>query len=162
MRVVHIIMNRRRSRILVPLDGSELAEGVLPHVRDLAKGLHARVHLVQVLEVSVPELMVYSTAASAEAMEQATEKDRKEAEGYLSQLASRWQAEALDVSWEAVQGRAADMIVELAHSDKADLVAMSTHGRSGLGKLVFGSVADEVLREVGIPVLLARPQARAK
>ncbi len=96
------------------------------------------------------------------AYEQAEEKEDRAVEGYLSSLAGPLQAEGLDVSWEAVEGRAADRIVELAHSEGADLVAMSTHGRSELGELILGSVADEVLREVGIPVLLVEPERKTE
>jgi len=155
-------------RILVPLDGSELAEGVLPEVKHLAKGLHASIHLVQTFETSDPRAELYplygflcpSEEGELDAEERLDVEERKErrqwAEGYLSRVASSLLSLGLDVSWEVVEGRAADAIVELAHSDRADLVAISTYGRSGLDRAAFGSVADEVLRKVEIPVLLVK------
>ncbi len=147
------------NRILVPLDGSDLAEGVLPHVKDLAKQLHGKVHLIRVLDFVSQEVMAFSMGATAttEVVEEIERKDREEAEGYLSQVAGRLAAEGLEVSWEVVEGTAAGEIVDLAHTGSADLIAMSTHGRSGLSRVIFGSVAAKVVREVGIPVMLIKP-----
>ncbi len=155
-------------RVLVPLDGSEQAEGVLPEVKDLARHLRASIHLVQAFETDDPvaELYaVYGFLCPSEAneldakdrLEAEERKDRRQWAGeYLARVASSLEAEGLDVSWEVVEGPAADTIVELANSDKADLVVMSTDGRSRLDRAVFGSVANEVLREVEIPVLLVK------
>lgn len=148
-------------RILVPLDGSKLAEAVLPEVKELARGLHARIHLVRIVDVTVPaELRLYGTAAVGleEEMEQRSAEVSKKAVDYLSEVARWLHAEGLSVSWETVEGRAAETIVELAHSVSADLVAMTTHGRTGLDRAISGSVAEEVMRKVEIPVLLVKPQ----
>ncbi len=153
-------------RMLVPLDGSELAEGVLTQVKDLARSLHARIHLVRTYDVSDEEIIDLGREASTdptgavEAMRRAEKDGRREAEHYLSGVAHRLRGEDIEASWKVVQGRAADKIVGLARSEKADLIAMSTHGRTGLDRVVFGSVAEEVLRSVGIPVLLVRPKLK--
>ncbi len=150
-------------RILVPLDGSKLAEGVLPEVKELAVALGAQVQLLQVLEVEVEEIVAVGVAGTStfavmeEVREGIRESRRNRAEDYLSGLASCLQAEGLDVSWEVAEGRAADKVVEFARSGGADLIAMSTHGRSRIGSMVFGVVAGKALREVGIPVLLVNP-----
>lgn len=148
------------SRILVPLDGSELAGSVLPHVRELAKALDAKVHLVQVIEVSVPpDLLVSGTVpiGLVEAMFGAEETNRKQAEAYLSRLAARLQADGLSTSWAVVDGGEADKIVDEAYSEMADIIAMSTNGRVGLGRAVPGGVVEQVLQDAGMPVLLVKP-----
>lgn len=155
-------------RILVPLDGSEQSEEVLPEVIDLARRLHASVQLLQVFETDDPVAEIYGLygllcppedgeQGVEERLEVKEQKDRRHwGEGYMSRVASSLEAEGLDVSWEVVKGRAADTIVGFAHADRVDVVAMSTHGRSGLDRAVSGSVADEVMRKVGIPVLLVK------
>lgn len=150
-------------RILVPLDGSEVAEAVLPYVEDLAKRLRAEIYLVRIAETSVQEILAFGMGAPCvvEAMEEAEQVDREEAKDYLARVADRLRGGDIHVSWEIVEGRAADTIVELADADKIDLIAMSTHGRTGLDRVIFGSVAEEVLRSIGIPVLLVRPELKA-
>lgn len=146
-------------RILVPLDGSRLAEGVLPHVKELSTRLHAEVCFLEVLETHVPSLMVSGgdPTVAVEALEEQMAIARAKANDYLSQLAHAWQGDSIDAKWSLVEGVPAEKIVEFAHANRVDLIAMSTHGRSGLGRLVFGSVADQVLREAGTPVLLIKP-----
>ncbi len=157
-------------RILVPLDGSELADSVLPVVIDLAKGLHAKIHLVQAFEIDDPVAELYGVygllcrpsedgeLGAEERLEVGERTERREyAEGYLSRVAGSLEAQGLQVSWEVVEGKAVDTIVELAQPGRVDLVAMSTHERSGLDRAVFGSVAEEVMRKVEIPVLLVKP-----
>lgn len=153
------------SHILVPLDGSELAERVLPHVMDLAKELHAKIHLVQVIEVTVPpDLLVYGTVpvGLVEAMFGAEEASTKKAERYLSRVAERLQADGLDVSWAVAKGAAVEAIVDVAYSERVDLVAMSTNGRLGTGKPAPGGVVEEVLHNAGMPVLLVKPRGYLK
>lgn len=148
-----------KRRILVPLDGSELAEGVLPYVKEFASALDAEVRLLRVFETRVPAYLAYGLefAGALEVEEQDADEERKESEYYLSNIGNRLQAEGLDVHWEAVEGGAADRIIDLTEFERADLVVLSTHGHSGLDKMVRGSVAEEVLRGVSVPVLLVKP-----
>jgi nucleotide-binding universal stress UspA family protein len=127
--------------ILVPLDGSELAEEVLPSVEDLASRLHAEVYFVQAVESR-------SNGSSGGAAE---------AERYLSCVVAAWAAKGIDAKWEVLHGAAARSIATFARAKKSSMIAMSTHGRSGLSQLVFGSVANQVLREAGVPVMMVRP-----
>lgn len=147
--------------IVVPLDGSKLAEMVLPYVQNLASRLHAEVYFVQAIEfgteVATPIELGGATILSQEQME----REKRAAEDYLSTLAASWQSQDIDARWELLQGAPAASIVSFARSHKAYMIAMSTHGRSGLSRLVFGSVADQVMREAGIPVLLLRPTLKA-
>jgi nucleotide-binding universal stress UspA family protein len=151
------------SHILVPLDGSELGEGVLPYAKDLGSRLHAKVHFLQVFEGEMPDLGEARSdgRVAIEAAAEQTEREEKAAGNYLSQLVSNWRAEGIDAGCTVVEGAPAVKIIETAHSLGADLIAMSTHGRSGLARLVSGSVADEVVREAGIPVLLVKPPHNA-
>ena len=148
------------SHILVPLDGSELGEGVLPYAKDLGSRLHAKVHFLQVFEGEMPDLGDARSGGRV-TIEAAEEREEKAAGNYLSQLVSNWQAEGIDAGSTVVEGSPTFKIIETAHALGADLIAMSTHGRSGLGRLVSGSVADEVVREAGIPVLLVKPLRQA-
>ncbi len=149
-------------RVLVPLDGSEVAEAVLPYVEELAKRLDATVRLIRVVETTVQEMMALGTEAArmVEAVEEARQAKRKEVGDYLARVADRLRREDIDASWQILEGRAADTIVPLAHADMADLLVLSTHGRSGLDRAVFGSVAAEVMGKVRIPVMLVKAAER--
>jgi len=150
------------SRILVPLDGSKLAEGVLPSVEVLAGQLHAEVYLVEVVDVKSeawPKAEEPPHPVSGQSEWEA--RGIQTAVDYLSGVAAALQAKNVDAKWEVAEGVAATSIVNFAHSHAVDLIAMSTHGRSGLSRLVFGSVADQVMREAGIPALLVRPDHKA-
>ncbi len=151
------------SHILVPLDGSELGEGVLPYAKDLGSRLHAKVHFLQVFEWEMPDFWEARSdgRAALESASEQTEREEKAGDNYLSQLVSNWRAEGIDAECTVVQGAPAVKIIETAHSLGVDLIAMSTHGRSGISRLVSGSVADEVVREAGIPVLLVKPPHHA-
>lgn len=156
------------SKILVPLDGSDLAEAVLPYVAELAKKFGSRVVLLQVvepLEKVIAETMpatIEPTAGAAtvgiEIAEEQVEAEHELAERYLSAEMSKLQAEGLNVSSAIVEGNVADEIIRYANENGIDLIAMSTHGRGGLGRLVFGSVSDAVLRSAACPLLLIRSQ----
>ncbi len=152
-------------RILVPLDGSELAEGVLPWVEDLARRLPTEVHFLQVVGLPA-DLQLVDLGGQAIVdtglLEEELDAQAKEAEDYLRRLATAWQSRGIETRWHMVRGPAAISIIEFARSSDADLIAMSTHGRSGLGRLVFGSVADQVLREAGTPVLLVKAADKKK
>jgi nucleotide-binding universal stress UspA family protein len=145
------------SRIVVPLDGSELAEGVLPHVAEMIRGRGSQVHLLSV----APLLKGQASAAvdaspSSASMSEERKRIERELAGYLRTVAQRLEPVAADVQVGVRFGLPADEILTFAGEVDADLVAMSTHGRSGIGRWVFGSVADKVLRGATCPVLLVR------
>lgn len=152
--------------ILVPLDGSEVAEGVLPYVQELARRFDSEVTLIQVVAPlsrlvaeTVPAALEPTGTAAAVGIEAASEAARAEREGarsYLERVAGRLKAQGIKVSAVIVEGLAGDVLVDYAHRQGIDLIAMSTHGRSGLVRMVYGSVADHVLRHAGTPVLLIR------
>ena len=142
-------------RILVPLDGSPLAEQVLPYVISLARSLGSRVELLRLIAplpaigLTDPAREVYRQRIFAEL--------REEAEGYLSQLAGRLRQSGLAVSTNVIHNvDPATGIINAGEQDPDTLIAMSSHGRSGLGRWVLGSVTDRVVRHSGEPVLVIR------
>jgi len=153
-------------RILVPLDGSHLAEAVLPYAKELSSLLSGTMFLVRVVPLA-RQLAAASFAGSGgidgmsaldtKAIDEAVALQMQEGRAYLEEQAAKLQAEGLTVEWEVRQGTDAEEIIQFAQTRNIDLIAISTHGRSGLGRLVFGSVCDRVMREAGIPVLVVKP-----
>jgi len=139
-------------RVLVALDGSPSAEAVLRFVLDIAGPLDMTVQLLRVLE-PVPTLAVEGTIVSGF---DDLELRRHEAAEYLTSLVGQLRAKGVTATCEVREGRAATEILAAARASKADLIAMATHGRTGLGRLLFGSVAEEVLRQASIPVFMIR------
>lgn len=133
------------SKIIVTLDGSPNAECALSHAMVLAKGLGVKIALLQV--VPYPEVR-----------DEAIEGDWVDAaRKYMNGLAESVRAEGIETQIEVLWGAVVDKIVEYAEADKMALLVMSTHGRTGLAKLAFGSVTEQVLREAGTtPVLVCR------
>jgi nucleotide-binding universal stress UspA family protein len=147
-------------RILVPLDGSDLAGQVLPQVEDLARRLPAEVWFLRVVELYPAMLTVEPTGAemaSAELVLEALDAEEEEAGSQLASLVSEWQDRGISATWQVIRGDAAQSIVEFARSNDIDLIAMSTHGRSGLSRLIVGSVAELVVLDSGLPVMVIRP-----
>ncbi len=144
-------------RILVPLDGSELAERALPYAEELARQFGASLILLRsVNSLDLSSAQAFSGYLPAEVYDAAYEDARRVAREYLEATAARLAADGLKVEWVLRTGDPAGEVVEHERDGKADLVVMSTHGRSGLSRWVFGSVADRVLRGGTIPVLLVR------
>src|SRR5919201_1177493 len=133
--------------ILVPLDGSPLAEYALPYAERLADACSARLVLTRVLPV-------YSSEPPQENLTSADE-----AWAYLERIAARLRAHGRHVETSAVWGEPVEMILERVRATRADLVVMATHGRSGAGRWLYGSVADQVLRRALVPVLTVPPHA---
>jgi nucleotide-binding universal stress UspA family protein len=138
----------RTNRILVPLDGSELAEAALADAFDLAAG-EGTVLLVRATEAHVlPGRDPIQPQIDAVA----------DAESYMTALKGKLERRNLrNVETHVWYGPAAASIIDAAKAHKADLIVMSTHGRSGIGRLVCGSVAESVLRGTTVPILLRRP-----
>lgn len=157
-------------RIVVPLDGSPLAEEVLPQVESLASLSQAEVILVQVvplvsqvlnLGLGGPEVGPFPPA-QIEAMTKAMEAEAERAKTYLEHVAQRLRQKGLRVATEVRRGDPGEEIIALTKERQADLIAISTHGRSGLSRLVFGSVAETVIRGAGTPVLVVKPEGKKR
>ena len=145
--------------ILVPLDGSELAECVLPHVETIAKGCGAEsITFIRVAEpIHHPTSDEYDGYAfRAEDWNQMEAELKAAAEHYLNRLLDRVKYNGIETRSEVISGRAAESIAEYAETHGVDLIAIATHGRSGISRWVWGSVADRVLRSAGVPVLMVR------
>jgi nucleotide-binding universal stress UspA family protein len=154
------------THLLVPVDGSAGAEAALPHVRALAERFGARVTIMRV--TVAPETLIAETSGGGPGAPDAgplldpmpvVEAEQEEATEYLGHLGDTLRAAGLQVTTEAPEGTPAHTIVDRAREMGADLIVMSTHARGGLGRLVFGSVADSVLRHAPCPVLLIRVES---
>lgn len=144
-------------KILVPLDGSEFSERVLPQVAALAKSTGAQVILLRIAPAPIyePVLIVPNALNVPPSPEQDT---FAQAEGYLQRVAYDYFPPEVAVRLEVCNGPTAQTILEYASGIDADLIAMTTHGRSGLARFVMGSVAEEIVRNSHLPVMLVRPQ----
>ena len=143
--------------ILVPLDGSELAEDALDPAIDVAQATGARITLAHVVATV--------TMLGPRSLTPARRKFRAEhdsAEAYLESVAAPLREEGLDVDTKVVEGRTpAQTLSELADAIGADMIAMATHGYGGVRRALLGSVADKLLRASSLPVLITRPAAAA-
>ena len=142
-------------RVLVPLDGSEFAEQALQPALTIAEKCGSE---VIVLRVVVPdELVMVSPTLSAaypKVVDEAAKRDWEEAEAYIESIRARWADAKVPLRTEVISGAPPERILDVAQADGADLIVMSTHGRAGLSRLVYGSVAEAVLRGGRVPVLL--------
>jgi len=136
---------------LVPLDGSELSEAVLPHVKALARQQDAK--STNVVLFGVCEPLVKSGYYIPE-----TFMTSEETKKYLAKVGKQLEEAGLSIQIEIRKGKPAEQITKYASEKPFNLIVMSTHGRSGLGRWVFGSVANRILHGASIPILLIRPQ----
>jgi nucleotide-binding universal stress UspA family protein len=137
-------------RAIIALDGSQVAETIMPFIFEIAGPLE-----VTLVRVNVPVRPMIIEGA-AQPMFEDPEVARIDAEEYLAPLAAELRRRGISVKTQVRQGEAADEILKAADESNADIIAMSTHGRSGLGRLLFGSVAETVLRSSELPVFLMR------
>jgi nucleotide-binding universal stress UspA family protein len=149
------------SKILVCLDGSELAEQILPYASEEAIYFGSELVLLRVITnpSSVPMAAAGVPAYTAEAVTQQIESEEQESKAYLERLANPLREKGVRIQCVSLHGlQVGEAIVGYADESNVGLIAIATHGRSGLGRLVFGSVADFVLRESGLPILLIKPK----
>jgi nucleotide-binding universal stress UspA family protein len=159
-------------KILVPLDGSELAECAVPHVEVLAKCDAEEVILVSVTELVQDYKVLEGVGGPIPAptggwvppsrplgqrlVPEAFGKKEKEAQRYLDSIAKKLAAKGINASTEVLLGKPAEAIVGYAKQHACDLIVMASHGRSGPSRWAYGSVADKILRSSSIPVLIIR------
>ena len=139
--------------LLAPLDGSDLAEGVLPYVESLALAMSLRVTLVKALRLD------NSSSAYLEGMAYATDAKiqwevEQEAMEYLGKVASALRGKGVNADMMIARGTPASVIADLAQQGDYDIIAMATHGRSGISRWVLGSVTETLVRTSGSPVLV--------
>jgi nucleotide-binding universal stress UspA family protein len=143
------------TRLLIPLDGSKTAEAALPYGRTLARTLKIPVELLSIVDITVLATQVFRGSGYFEPIIAETVRSSEE---YLNRIAKTFPAD--NVSCTVETGKAEDVIIEKAGSD-ATLTAMATHGRSGIDRLIMGSVAEKVLRSAINPLILIRASEEA-
>lgn len=144
--------------IMVPLDGSQLAECVLPHVVALVTGCGIpRVTLVRV----VTPLTVYGTeldgSLSPEVITRVESESRAAARTYLGQKVEQLKKSGVQADVNVMFGNVLEALTDYVEKNAVDLIVIATHGRSGITRWVWGSVADRILRSAKVPVLMIRP-----
>ena len=140
-------------KILVPLDGSPLAEAVLPHAEALAKSEHAEIVILRVPIMPAAEYFARDPAASS-LIRQDIEKESVE---YVSNTVAALKKDNVQATGITREGLVPDTILEVADETHADVIAMSTHGRTGIKRWLMGSVADKIIHHAHIPVMLIHP-----
>ena len=142
--------------ILVPLDGSKRAESILAHAESLAVAFGAKVVLLQVVEPSVSIVTPYDMVPYYDPKE--AERMIEEAKQYLGGKEGELRALNIDAKSCVENGSVVAGILEVAEREGADLIAMASHGRTGLGRVFYGSVAAGVLHKADRPLLLVRAE----
>jgi nucleotide-binding universal stress UspA family protein len=146
--------------VVVPLDGSSVAEKVLPHVYDMARRMDLEVLLLRVY--TLPIMGYTSEDYYTPNLDELLEQAKDEAKRYLEQKVAELKGEGLRrVSSIFLEGESAQQIIDFARKTPDNFVAMCTHGRSGIGRLVLGSVTNRVVRHSGDPVLVVRASSGA-
>ena len=140
--------------ILVPLDGSKRAEAILPHLEELAQRYSARVIFLQVVEPG--RLDVGPETAQVDLYRGEFEEQMKQAEAYLASLKGEFREKGIEAKTRVVHGPVVEAIINAAERETADLIAIASHGRSGLSRVFYGSVTAGVLHRVDRPLLLIR------
>jgi nucleotide-binding universal stress UspA family protein len=149
----------RAAKVLVPLDGSPLAEEALGPAWELARTWNADLHLVRVVGPVVSADPLYPVSIVYD--EELTTMARASAQAYLDRVIHRLGEEGVRATGAAIIGRnTADTILEAAQAARVGALAIATHGRGGLGRAVLGSVADKLVRGAEVPVLVWRPTGR--
>ena len=140
--------------ILVPLDGSVRAEKILPYVEEMALKHGSRVVLLQVVE---PIVTVSSADVFIPTNDSFTAK-LEQARVYLDGVKTRFQEKRIEAETRVVGNTIVDAVCETAQTEKSDLIAMASHGRTGAGRVFYGSVAAGVLHRIDRPLLIIRSQ----
>jgi nucleotide-binding universal stress UspA family protein len=148
-------------KILVPLDGSELAECVLAHIKNLSPGdKNPEIVLFRVCE---PPVILADFPATLEEkwedhVREETEHMNMQCSLYLNDVEKKLKDSGLSVTTRTALGKPAEQIIEYAAKNNVDVILMATHGRSGISRWAYGSIADKVLRSSPVPVMIIRPE----
>jgi nucleotide-binding universal stress UspA family protein len=155
----HKISKVEFKKILVPLDGSSFSEASIPHVEQLTKGISGEVILLRVSEP--PVLPADRSPAIKPSWEEYRDilmvEIQREALEYLQKVKTELEKSGAKVTAQAIMGKATESISQVAQKENVDLIAMTTHGRTGISRWVYGSVATRIVEESLQPILLIRP-----
>jgi nucleotide-binding universal stress UspA family protein len=151
-------------KIMVPLDGSDFAATALPHAQEIARRFDAEVVLFQAIQAMPRYVAAGDAGAATIALDiqpegETIQHEIETVKRGLEQVADGLRKQGIKTQTVTVVGPAADQIVDSAAEQKIDLIVMSTHGRTGLARWAFGSVATKVIQAARCPVLTVRPQA---
>lgn len=141
-------------KILVPLDGSALAERAVNHASEIARGTGAEIILLKAIQV--PLAKVPEAGETEEVL--SIREVAANAQSYLKTIASRLEKEGLQAKPIVLEGPAVAAILGFAHEQNVDILVMSTHGRTGFSKVLMGSVAEQVMHTTKRPVMLVKPE----
>ncbi len=144
-------------KILVPLDGSDLAECVLPHVQSIAEGCKApEVVFIRVVEPFRSPVTGEGYYLTDENVKRINNESKSRAKDYLDQVVKKVKIEGAKITAVTMSGKAAEKIADYAVKNNVDLIVIATHGRSGVSRWVWGSVAEKILRSSCAPVFIVR------
>jgi nucleotide-binding universal stress UspA family protein len=151
-------------KILVPLDGSERAETILPHVVELAQAGQSQVLMLSVVEIGTgelsPTLALPGATLDYDLYLKTMKKAEEDSENYLKAKANELNGQNIKTEWKVFKGNTVNSILSVAEDEDVDLIAMASHGRTGLSQFFFGSVAMGVLHRAEKPLLLVRATGR--
>ncbi len=140
------------SKILVPLDGSKVAEGALPHAKALAYAVGAELILLNVGANPAMDFAFSDPGIAQDAMIEQEERSQK----YITEIENELKSAGFKTSTQLRVGSVADVILGVADELQVDVIAMSTHGRTGPARWLLGSIAERVVHNSKVPVLLIR------
>jgi nucleotide-binding universal stress UspA family protein len=147
-------------KILVPLDGSKVGEAALPVIKRLltrrASGSKVDVYLLAVITLLRHWVVVGEASAPVSYTEEELTLIKNRVQDYLNNTSENINGSGVTIHTVVTTGNAAEEILKAAGEIDVDLIAMSTHGRSGLRRMAFGSITDKVLRAANVPVLMVR------
>lgn len=145
-------------KIMVPLDGSKLAECVFPHLEIVIRGCESlQVLFVRAVEpIAIPYGKEAAKLTSVEELKAFEAHSKSDAEKYLKGIVDHFRQTGINAKAEVIFGKASEVLKDFAMKNGIDLVIIASHGRSGISRLVWGSVAESLLRSLCIPILMAR------
>jgi nucleotide-binding universal stress UspA family protein len=149
-------------KILVCLDGSEIAERIIPFVTQESLATESKVILLRV--VSIPGSLTLdipgfpAVPLHSSSMPEHLKKEYNTAKAYLKRVAQPIRKQGIQVSGKTLMGSPGPTIVQFAHENNIDVVAIASHGHSGLRNVLLGSVAEYVIREAGLLIMMIRPK----
>lgn len=149
---------------MVPLDGSPLAECVLPHVDSIVRGCGASIVVfIRAVEpasifwgMETPESAAFTSLEAARIRKELDAENLASAQEYISRIAARNRYPGAKIEEKVITGKPAEVLAQYAEQNGIDLIVIATHGLSGISRWVWGSVADRVLRAACVPVLMIR------
>jgi len=146
------------NKILVPVDGSELGECILPHLKAIAKGCSVpEIIILRVIEPLSAQTLSTLAQAGADLITRLERDIQTEAEKYVNQIVNNIKDDSINAIPAVIDGNASEEILKYTAANNIDLILMSTHGRTGLARFFMGSVAYKVLNHSTVPVLVIPP-----